>query len=46
VKYLIGTQRVLQTGDILYEVNRNNVYCTNPEEIGGYLLGHEGTQVI
>ena len=35
----------LQIGDVLFEVNRNNVYCTNPEEIGGYLLGHEGTQV-
>lgn len=35
----------IQIGDVLFEVNRNNVYCLNPEEIGGYLLGHEGTQV-
>mmetsp|Transcript_33876 Transcript_33876/g.89672 ORF Transcript_33876/g.89672 Transcript_33876/m.89672 type:complete len:136 (+) Transcript_33876:17-424(+) len=36
---------LIQTGDVLYEVQRNNVYCLDPERIGGLLLGQEGTQV-
>ncbi len=35
----------IQVGDVLYEVNEKNVYCMNPELIGGLLLGYEGTQV-
>mmetsp|Transcript_27235 Transcript_27235/g.55599 ORF Transcript_27235/g.55599 Transcript_27235/m.55599 type:complete len:148 (+) Transcript_27235:163-606(+) len=35
----------VQVGDVLFEVNENNVYCTNPEQIGNLLLGVEGSQV-
>ena len=30
---------------MLFEVNGNNVYCSNPEQIGNLLLGIEGSQV-
>lgn len=35
-----------QVGDVLFEVNGNNVYCSNPEQIGNLLLGVEGSQVL
>ena len=41
----LGLAVLVKVGDVLHEVNRTNVYCTNPEEIGGLLLGYEGTQV-
>ncbi len=33
-----------QVGDVLFEVQGNNVYCTDPARIGAQLLGPEGTQ--
>mmetsp|Transcript_33687 Transcript_33687/g.79745 ORF Transcript_33687/g.79745 Transcript_33687/m.79745 type:complete len:143 (-) Transcript_33687:108-536(-) len=38
------SQQIL-VGDVLFEVNGNNVYCSNPEQIGNLLLGVEGSQV-
>ena len=33
-----------QIGDVLFEVQGNNVYCMDPAKIGTLLLGSEGTQ--
>ena len=35
----------VQVGDVLIEVSEQNVYCSNPEQIGNLLLGAEGSQV-
>ncbi len=45
VASMISKSLHFQVGDVLYEVNEKNVYCMNPELIGGLLLGYEGTQV-
>jgi C-terminal processing protease CtpA/Prc len=35
----------IMIGDVLFEVNGNNVYCSNPAQIGNLLLGVENSQV-
>ena len=35
----------VQVGDVLVEVSEQNVYCSNPEQIGNLLLGTEGSEV-